>query len=136
VTRAIDVMTERPVVISPQTSAATAARLLEELEIRHLPVVEDGELVGMISDRDLRGAMVASDGGRVPRAAPVSDLMNSDVMHALADDELTSIAELMVDQRIGAVPIVDERGLLVGIVSYVDVLRSLIADRDERADRD
>lgn len=127
-TRAIDVMTERPTTIAPGTTAATAARLLEDLDIRHLPVVEGGELVGMISDRDLRGALAASDGGPVSPSAPVVNLMNSNVIRALADDELSDVAELMIDHRIGAVPIVDARGMLVGIVSYIDVLRSLIAN--------
>jgi len=52
------------------------------------------------------------------------------VIQANADDDLLEIAELMVDNKIGAVPIVDERGVLVGIVSYVDILRSMIADRE------
>jgi acetoin utilization protein AcuB len=129
-TRAIDVMTERPVTVPTHATVTTAARILEDLEIRHLPVVDDeGDLVGMISDRDMRGALGASDGGVPAPSTRVGDLMNSDVIDALPDDELVDIAELMVDNRIGAVPIVDERGALVGIVSYVDVLRSIVADR-------
>lgn len=126
-TRAIDIMTELPVTISPEATVEAAVRTLEALEIRHLPVVdEEGELVGMVSDRDLRGAMGASDGGGVPLAAHISDVMNTNVVQALPDDEVGDLAQLMVDQRIGALPIVDERGLLIGIVSYVDLLRSMI----------
>jgi CBS domain-containing protein len=55
--------------------------------------------------------------------------MNSDVIPAMPGDELRTVAELMVDHRIGAVPIVDQRRMLVGIVSYVDVLRSVIVDQ-------
>ena len=127
-TRAIDVMTERPRTIARDSTIATAAQILEELEIRHLPVVDDaGELVGMISDRDLRGAI--AEGGGPPPSARVEDVMSDEVVEALPDDELAEVAELMVDNRIGAVPIVDERGALVGIVSYVDLLRAMIAER-------
>ena len=129
-TRAIDVMTERPVTVLIDETIATAARLLDELEIRHLPVVDDaGELVGMLSDRDVRGALAASDGGAPAPSARVADIMNGNVIKAVADDELIDVAELMVDNRIGAVPIVDARGTLVGIVSYVDLLGSMIANR-------
>jgi acetoin utilization protein AcuB len=124
-TRATDVMTESPATIAPGETIATATRMLEELEIRHLPVVDgSGELVGMLSDRDLRGAM-GSDRGGPPASARIVDVMNGNVVQANADDDLAEIANLMIDNRIGAVPIVDERGMLVGIVSYVDVLRSV-----------
>jgi len=129
-TRAADVMTERPASVSPETTLASAVRMLEELDIRHLPVVnEAGELVGMLSDRDLRGTMGASEGSRPPPSARIVDLMNGDVVQASPDDDLSEIAELIVDNRIGAVPIVDARGVLVGIVSYVDVLRSMTESR-------
>ena len=128
--RAIDVMTERPATVSINATVSTAARLLEDLQIRHLPVIDDaGELVGILSDRDLRGTLGPSDEGAPPTTATVVNIMSSDVIRALPDDELADIAELMVDNRIGAVPIVDERGMLIGIVSYVDVLRSMLAHR-------
>lgn len=115
--RAADVMTEDPTTVFPETSLVEAARTLDQLAIRHLPVVdEDGELVGMLSDRDLRG---------VPPKASVSDFMNANVVQAMADDDLIVIANLIVDSSVGAIPIVDGRGMLVGIVSYVDILRSL-----------
>jgi len=126
-TRAIDIMTELPVTIDPLATVEAAVRTLEALEIRHLPVVdEEGELVGMISDRDLRGPLGAGPAGHVPRSARIVDVMNSNVTRALPDDDVTELARAMVDQRIGALPITDERGLLVGIVSYVDLLRSMI----------
>jgi acetoin utilization protein AcuB len=113
-------MTEEPTTISPNDSALDALRTLEQLSIRHLPVVDDaGELVGVLSDRDLRNGMAAG--------TRVVEVMNSNVIQAMADDELTTVAELMVDNTVGAIPIVDERGVLVGIVSYVDILKSLAA---------
>ena len=129
-TRTVDVMSERPTTVTPRATVESAIQLLERLEIRHLPVVnESGELVGMLSDRDLRGTLGA-DGGP-PGSARIVDIMNGDVIQALADDDVIDIAELMVDNKIGAVPIVDERGVLVGIVSYVDILRSMIDERKQ-----
>lgn len=128
-TRAIDVMTERPVTVTADHSLAAAARILDDLAIRHLPVVDaGGELIGMLSDRDVRGVVAANDPAEPRMSSRVVDLMNGDVISAVPDDELVDIAELMVDNGVGAIPIVDERGTLVGIVSYVDVLRSMISD--------
>jgi acetoin utilization protein AcuB len=123
-------MTEEPVTIGPEASIREAERLLAQLSIRHLPVVDSmGELVGMLSDRDLYGAIRTSEllPDALPRSTKVVEVMSSNIIQAEADDELIVIADLMVDNSIGAVPIVDERGLLQGIVSYVDILRALAA---------
>lgn len=131
--RAADIMTEKPVSITAMTTVGEAARTLDSLSVRHLPVVnEDAELIGMISDRDLRGD--AGGGGAtedlVTSAPPLStqivDIMSSDVVQASPDDDLKVLAELMLDNKVGAVPVVDNDGLLVGIVSYVDILRALV----------
>jgi acetoin utilization protein AcuB len=129
--RATDVMTEEPVTIRPTSTVAEAARVLDRLAIRHLPVVDDnGELVGMLSDRDLRGAPAAADEELIPSLPPpsarVEDVMSSDVIPAGPDDELVAVAQLMIEHRVGAVPIVDGRGQLIGIVSYVDILQKVV----------
>jgi CBS domain-containing membrane protein len=119
--RAADVMTEDPVTIRATSTVGEAVRLLDQLAIGHLPVLDDdGALVGMLSDRDLRGA----------RGARIVDVMSSNVIEANADDELGAVAQLMIDHHIGAVPIVDGGGALVGIVSYVDILQTIADDGD------
>ncbi|RAL21192.1 histidine kinase [Lujinxingia litoralis] len=106
-------------------------RKLIELDVRHLPIVENNELVGMISDRDLQGLMVP-DGSDLevmrlsdPRFdQSVSSVMQGDVISVHPETNINDVIELMIDQKIGAVPVVDPiTGTLVGIVSYVDVIR-------------
>ncbi|TXD34378.1 CBS domain-containing protein [Lujinxingia vulgaris] len=106
-------------------------RKLIELDVRHLPIVENNELVGMISDRDLQGLMVP-DGSdlEVMRLSdtrfdqPISSVMQGDVISVHPETDVNEVIELMIDQKIGAVPVVDPiTGALVGIVSYVDVIR-------------
>jgi acetoin utilization protein AcuB len=129
-TRACDLMTENPTTVSPLATVREAARLLHALDVRHLPVVDDeGTLVGMISDRDVRnvGAPLLVDGQEKDRQGAldttVGDLMSSDVLSVELDDEVTDIVELMLEHKVGAIPVVDGDGALAGIVSYIDLLR-------------
>lgn len=125
---AVDLMTENPRTISQGASVADAIEVLEQLDIRHLPVVDDDDnLVGMLSDRDLRpllGERDEEDPVRRTRTL-VSDLMTSGVVSVTTDAEVSEIIELVLDNKIGAVPVVDGEGHVVGIVSYVDILRAL-----------
>jgi len=112
-------MTKRPTFVRESTRVREAVDLLHTLEIRHLPVVNaEREIVGMLSDRDLRD--VQRDG----MESRVCDVMSSNVFAVEEEDEIEDAVELMLENKIGAVPVVDGDGLLVGIISYVDVLRA------------
>lgn len=126
-----DVMTADPVTVGPTETVRDAIATLYELDIRHLPVVDGTRLVGMVSDRDLRAqslpAVTESDLPGVARtiqAQPVSELMQSDIVTVGPEDDLADAVDLMIDHKVGAVPVVDaEDDRLVGIVSYIDVLQ-------------
>jgi acetoin utilization protein AcuB len=127
-----DIMTVEVVSIPREETLGRAMAMLAELDVRHLPVVHRGELVGMLSDRDLREAglfhvaedAAAEDRLRELRRMPVADAMNSDVVSIDPSTTVPEIVELMIEERVGALPVVEEHtNTLVGIVSYVDVLR-------------
>ena len=133
-TRIGHLMTRDPVTIQSSTSVEEAARLLAARGLRHLPVVDSaGLLIGMVSDRDLRGPLIGTGGAAPPATATVDTLMARDLVTAQADDRLGAVARRIVDEHIGAVPIVDAGGVLVGIASYVDILRRLAADAEADA---
>jgi acetoin utilization protein AcuB len=128
-----DVMTPNPMTIRSQATVAEAWDLMGEMEIRHVPVVDDGTLVGMLSDRDLGRLEVTrmlvaegADALRQELATPVAKLMSLDVIAAEPETELGDIVDVLVEHKVGALPVVhpDTREL-VGIISYVDVLRAL-----------
>lgn len=131
--RAKDIMTEEPVMLPVTSTLSEAVQILQSLDIRHLPVVDDQlELVGMLSDRDLRALAVPRIVGdewlgelRTALEAPVSSIMSADVFSVDEETETSEIIELMLEQRVGALPVLNADGFLVGIVSYVDVLREL-----------
>lgn len=124
-----DIMTHKPIVISPDTSAHEALEMMLDRDIRHLPVVEGGELIGMLSDRDIQAfvlpdlAGLEEDRSKRLSAIKVRNVMRTDVFSVTPDTELEEIIDIMVEQKVGAVPVVSTSNALVGIISYVDVLK-------------
>lgn len=123
-----DSMTREVVTVKPETTAAEALGLCEERRIRHLPVLEEGRLVGLISDRDLRTAAPAlSDPNRAAalERIRVGDEMNREVMTAYPEDPIEHVAMTMYEKKIGCLPVVEGEDL-VGIVTSSDVMGALV----------
>ena len=123
-----DSMTREVITLSPQTTAAEALGLCRERRIRHLPVVEGGRLVGVVSDRDLRSAAPAlGDPGRASalERIRISEVMTSEVVTASPDDPIDEAANRMRERRIGCLPVV-ESGELAGIITSSDVMEALV----------
>lgn len=114
-------MTPSPHTIGADQPLATARALMHQHHIRHLPVLDGGTLVGILSDRDL--ALVASllvDEARVP----VSEAMTPDPRALTPETSLEWVAAEMAERRIGSV-VVMEHGRVVGIFTTIDALRAL-----------
>jgi CBS domain-containing protein len=126
--QARDVMTPKPITRNTTSSLADVMETMLDKDIRHLPIVSGDELVGMISDRDMRqfsrDLIMGNGRAKAQLAAPIADMMSGDVLTAEPEDDVDDLIEIMVEHKVGAVPIVDGDGLLVGIVSYTDILRA------------
>jgi acetoin utilization protein AcuB len=126
-----DIMTENPVTATELMSVAEALGLLYELDVRHLPVVRGRELVGIVSDRDLRGFSAASEEETIDavegaHSANIGNFMNTGPVKVDPETNIRDVVELMLLHRVGAIPVADlDTGDLLGIVSYVDLLRVL-----------
>ena len=126
------IMTDKPVFLEAHHSIRQAMHALYQHEIRHLPIVDQGRLVGMLSDRDLRSyslpaAEVIGRGAEVSKRldAPVSSIMHGDVLSVGPDAEVSDAIDMMIRYKVGAVPVQDlETCKLIGIVSYVDILKA------------
>jgi acetoin utilization protein AcuB len=131
--KAHDVMTPNPVTVTTKASLAEVWDLMREGNIRHVPVVEGGALVGMVSDRDLAPLDVArvlttegADALKRELSTPVVDIMSADVIFVEAEADLGEVVDLMLESKVGAIPVVrPETREVVGIVSYIDVLRGV-----------
>jgi CBS domain-containing membrane protein len=133
-----DIMSRRVIVLSEEDNLSQVATQLARLHFHHLPVVDDGKLVGMLSQRDLlRNTVSGVDQSAVARTREerflestfVRDIMRSDVVTARTGDSISSAARSMLDARVGALPVVDEAGTLLGIVKEHDILR-YVASRE------
>jgi acetoin utilization protein AcuB len=113
------IMTKTVVSASPTMSVRDAIQLLDDSDIRHLPIVEDGKLVGIVSDRDVR-AYQRSDELLQSR---VGEIMQQEPLCMEVGESLAAVIDVMLEYKIGALPVVGEERELVGIVSYIDVLR-------------
>lgn len=115
-------------VMSIERLAGEAWQLMQEQRIHHLPLVDDAQrLAGIVSDRDLlRAGIAATHSAAGVALRPLSELMTRRVISAGHQAELRALAEVMVGQRIGAVPIVDGEHRVVGLVSRSDILTALI----------
>lgn len=121
------VMSLDPAVIGEDASVLDAARILIEGGFRHLPVVDtDRRLVGIVSERDLRSvAGDLLDLGRSDNdlSESISTLMASSPIAVRTGTPLTEVIDVFTREKVGALPVIDDDERVVGIVSYIDVLR-------------
>ena len=129
--KAKDIMTANPSVVTPEMSVQEAARLMEREDTGVLPVVESKtsrRLVGILTDRDLALRVVAE--GKV--SAQVRDAMSTGAQTARPDDSLKDVMDLMAREQVRRIPIIDETGAVVGIVSQADIV---LEGDDKRAEK-
>lgn len=121
-----DVMQYPVVTVTSGTSVAEAYRIMHDRRIRHLPVVDDDTLNGIVTDRDLRYATSRLHPSPVEAEAPVSTIMSDSVITAGPLDPVEEAARLLRARRIGSLPVLDGDSL-VGIVTVTNLLDAIIA---------
>jgi CBS domain-containing protein len=113
----------------------TALALLREHNLQHLPIVLDtGELCGMITQGDIRGAEILRLAGLDPleidralRRLKVYEVMSERLFAAAPTTSLREAALLLLEHKIGGLPVVDRSGDVVGIITESDILRAFVA---------
>jgi acetoin utilization protein AcuB len=127
-----DIMTREVCTVLEEDNLDSVLTLLAPYRFRHVPVVDGKRLVGILSQRDLlqltsqgrdRSSAARARETRVLEQTFVRDVMNEKVITAAPDTSLAAAARLMLEQRVGALPVLDEDQQLVGIVSESDLLR-------------
>ena len=116
-----ELMTTAPVTVQPDATLGEVAVLMKQEDCGSIPVVEDGRLVGIVTDRDIviRGVAAGSD----PKTQRVSTVMSADPVTIRPDDDLTDAEKVMADRQIRRLPVV-ENGKLVGIIVTAQIARA------------
>jgi acetoin utilization protein AcuB len=127
-----DIMQRNVVTVAPHTTLPEAIELTRQRGIRHLPVLEGTELVGIVSDRDLKRAMsspasalAAHERSSLMERVTMRDIMTRPVITTGAGFAVEEVAHMMVREKISALP-VTEGGRLVGIVTETDLMQLFV----------
>jgi acetoin utilization protein AcuB len=115
-------MTTTPRTVAGNTTLAAAGRLMQELNIRHLPVVDDGQLLGVITDRDIK--YVESFSFVVPADVPIRGAMTEKPYTVTPETPMDEVVATMAEQKYGSA-IVVQNGHVVGVFTTVDACRAL-----------
>jgi CBS domain-containing protein len=124
-----EIMMGSPVTLKPDDTLDLANDIISLGRIRHIPIVDDGKLIGIISERDLIGAaanrifgLKQKNKSALLKSVRIKDIMRKRVVTMDPDTPIKEAAHLMAAKKIGCVPVVRE-GALVGLVTTTDVLR-------------
>jgi acetoin utilization protein AcuB len=117
-------MTANPIAIASDRTLADAHRIMRDRKIRHLPVVDAGRLVGLVSQRDLY--LLQTLKGVDPDAERVEEAMTAEPFTVAPDAPLEDVATAMAEHKYGSAVVLDG-GQVVGVFTTVDALRALAA---------
>ena len=115
-----ELMTNQPVTVRPEDTIAQAATCMREEDCGSIPVVRDGKLVGIVTDRDITVRAVAA--GKDPKRTPVSEIMSADPVTVTPDTDAEEASRLMAEFQVRRLPVVDD-GKLVGLVVTAQIAR-------------
>ena len=130
-----DWMTREVISVRPDTTVLEAGQLMVERSIRRLPVVEDSQLVGIVTSGDVRGARASSATGfdiwelsyRLSRLT-IREIMTPNPVTISPDETIGRAAQLMLQYMIGGLPVLDRQGQLAGIITESDIFRLVARD--------
>jgi CBS domain-containing membrane protein len=123
-----DIMIGSPVTLKPEDTLDLANDVISLGRIRHIPVMEDGRLAGLLSERDLLGVAATIYGLKhksktaLLKSVLIKDVMKKNVITVVPETPIKEAAYLMADRKIGCVPVMSN-GSLVGLVTTTDILR-------------
>jgi CBS domain-containing protein len=121
-------MTSDPYVVSKQASVIDAAKIMRDRNIGSVPIVDNGYLLGIVTDRDLAVRVIAE--GMDPTTTKVESVATANLHSATPDESLDDVYERMAIWRIRRLPVVEHDGKLAGMIAQADLVHEL---KDKKA---
>jgi acetoin utilization protein AcuB len=115
-------MIKEPITVTKDQKVQDCVDLMKEYSIRHLPVVENQKLIGLVTESDLREVFLAS----LVEDLTIEGIMISEPMTVTPDTEIEDAAKLIYYHKIGGLPVVDDYGQVVGIITVADLVEAFI----------
>lgn len=115
--------------VDASAPVVAAIRMMAERGVGALPVLRDGQLVGMVSERDYARKVVLM--GRSSGGTPVAEIMSSPVVTVAPEERVHRCMQLMTEKRVRHLPVVDADGAMVGLVSIGDLVRAVIEEQQQ-----
>ena len=127
-----DIMTPQPVSCARRTNLAEAGALMLEADSGILPILEDGRLVGVITDRDMFIALATRN--RLASELQVVDVMRDQLFTCAPEDDVHAALSVMKEHRVRRLPVAGIGQVLLGIISMNDIVRALGGEADLAGD--
>jgi acetoin utilization protein AcuB len=128
-------MTRDVITITPDTSLFEARRLMTEKRIRRLPVLDHAKLVGLVTLGDVRSAEPSAastlsvwEMNNLLAKLKVSEIMTREPVTISQEATISTVAEIMLEKKFSGLPVVDEAGKLVGIITESDIFRLVVRE--------
>lgn len=122
-----EIMTKNPITISVGAIAKQAMDLIQKFNLRSLPIMEKGKLVGILTKEDIMGQFLCDNKGcRYKEQTPIEDIMTKRVLTVKENDYIEKAVMLIKDRRISTVPVLDKNDNLTGIVTRTDVFDAFL----------
>lgn len=126
-------MTRDVVTISPDASLPEAHRLMTRNNIRRLPVIKDGKLVGIVTRGDVRGAepsqassLTIWEINYLLAKLKIKEIMSSNPLTVAEEITLGEVAKIMLDNKVSGLPVLDSSGQVIGIITESDIFRMIV----------
>ena len=127
-----EIMTTSVTTLPHDGSLLNAVLLMRQTDLRHLPVVKNGAVIGLLSDRDVNraapsrfGPLSQEEYNTIFQNTPIEKVMTKEPYTARPDTPVRDVVNILCERKIGAVPVVADTGVLVGIVTRADLLHLL-----------
>jgi len=118
--------------IKPSDTVLDALRLMGEKNIGSLAVIEDGELLGIMSERDYARKVIVK--GRASDSTPVADIMTANVFTTTTSETVNDCMALMTEHKIRHLPVVEDN-TVIGMISIGDLVEAIISDQQEEIEQ-
>ena len=134
-------MSVNPQIVAPETPVTHAFYAMRSGGFRQLPVVDDGRVVGIVTDRDLRRPDLTdepdgwNDYYQLNEDTEVRHVMTDKVLTLSTSDRLEKALDLLLEKKFGALPVLDRKDALIGIITTYDIMRAFRAVLDDVGDQ-